>query len=128
MKSCPLCLAEIPDEARKCMFCGEWVTERPAPAPEPPPAAAPAAAEPPPSVVPVDEPLPMQAIQATPPAPKPQTISCRMCGAPMGTDAVLCLECGYDTRTGRCRKGFQRKRLRTDRVESTDYGRPLGML
>jgi hypothetical protein len=27
MKHCPFCLAGIPDEARKCMYCGEWVDE-----------------------------------------------------------------------------------------------------
>jgi hypothetical protein len=25
MTTCPYCLAEIPDEARKCAHCGEWV-------------------------------------------------------------------------------------------------------
>jgi hypothetical protein len=32
VKTCPYCTAEIPDEARKCKHCGEWV-ERPPPAP-----------------------------------------------------------------------------------------------
>jgi hypothetical protein len=30
MKTCPYCLAEIPDEARKCKHCGEWVVAPPA--------------------------------------------------------------------------------------------------
>jgi hypothetical protein len=25
VKTCPYCTAEIPDEARKCKHCGEWV-------------------------------------------------------------------------------------------------------
>lgn len=25
MKKCPYCIADIPSEARKCQFCGEWV-------------------------------------------------------------------------------------------------------
>jgi hypothetical protein len=29
MKSCPYCLAEIPDRARKCQHCGEWIEGRP---------------------------------------------------------------------------------------------------
>ena len=27
MKTCPHCMEEIPDKARKCKFCWEWVTE-----------------------------------------------------------------------------------------------------
>jgi hypothetical protein len=27
MKTCPYCLADISDEARKCKFCGEWVEQ-----------------------------------------------------------------------------------------------------
>jgi len=26
-RTCPYCNAEIPEEAKKCKFCGEWVTE-----------------------------------------------------------------------------------------------------
>jgi hypothetical protein len=28
MKTCPFCLAEVPAEARKCMYCGEWLRGR----------------------------------------------------------------------------------------------------
>jgi predicted RNA-binding Zn-ribbon protein involved in translation (DUF1610 family) len=27
VKKCPFCLAEIPDKAKKCQHCGEWVNE-----------------------------------------------------------------------------------------------------
>lgn len=27
MKTCPYCMWEIPEKARKCKFCWEWVTE-----------------------------------------------------------------------------------------------------
>jgi hypothetical protein len=30
VKQCPYCLASIPDEARKCQYCGEWVERPPA--------------------------------------------------------------------------------------------------
>jgi hypothetical protein len=29
MKTCPYCIAAIPDEARKCQHCGEWVVTPP---------------------------------------------------------------------------------------------------
>ncbi len=29
MKTCPYCVAEIPDEAQKCRHCGEWVVPPP---------------------------------------------------------------------------------------------------
>jgi len=32
MKKCPYCTADIPDEAKKCKHCGEWVEPRDAPA------------------------------------------------------------------------------------------------
>jgi uncharacterized membrane protein YvbJ len=27
MKACPFCTAEVPDEARKCKHCGEWIEQ-----------------------------------------------------------------------------------------------------
>jgi hypothetical protein len=40
MKTCPYCLADIAEEARKCKFCGEWVDreDRVREAPDSPPA------------------------------------------------------------------------------------------
>lgn len=28
MKTCPYCMADIPEQAQKCMHCGEWVEEQ----------------------------------------------------------------------------------------------------
>lgn len=33
--------------------------------------------------------------------PPPEIISCPGCGKPLAGDAVICVQCGYDTRTGR---------------------------
>jgi hypothetical protein len=30
MKQCPFCMGQIPDDARKCQHCGEWVDSSPA--------------------------------------------------------------------------------------------------
>ena len=32
MAKCPYCLGEVPDGARKCQHCGEWLTEHDRPA------------------------------------------------------------------------------------------------
>lgn len=73
-KKCPFCLAEIPAEARKCKFCGEWV-EKP-PQPSAPEAVAPAA------------------------APATPFKTCPACQAAYPTGALLCVQCGYDARLG----------------------------
>jgi hypothetical protein len=31
MASCPFCLGDVPEGARKCQHCGEWLTARPRP-------------------------------------------------------------------------------------------------
>lgn len=83
-KKCPYCVAEIPAEARKCKFCGEWVEK-------PTADAAPATGAP--------------ATEAPAKLVAPFT-TCPSCNTPAPDGALLCVQCGYDVRLG------QRRHLR----------------
>ena len=78
MKKCPFCTAEIPVEAKKCKFCGEWVAP-PEPAVEPPEPAAPA------------EPGELK-VTVQPPTRGP-TKACPYCSAQIPQDAWTCMYC-----------------------------------
>lgn len=59
-----------------------------------------------------------EAVQTQPPAPAHRgAAGCPGCGAALGKDAVLCIQCGYDTRTG--------KRRQTRRLTPVEQREPL---
>ena len=68
-RQCPACKGRVPEDARKCMHCGEDLVVKPAPVPAPPP----------PAVTPTPAPRP--------PAPeKPAaelSIPCPLCAKPL---------------------------------------------
>lgn len=77
MKKCPFCTAEIPVEARKCKFCGEWVEPNNSATPPGPPAAA--------------EPGELK-VTVQPPTRGP-TKACPYCSAQIPRDARTCMYC-----------------------------------
>jgi hypothetical protein len=95
-KKCPYCVAEIPTEARKCKFCGEWVEK-------PPTEASPGAA------APAKLPTPFTA--------------CPSCHAAAPDGALLCVQCGYDVRIGQ-KRYVRYQPLAPPKEETTQGGTP----